>query len=358
MNLNILQWFDPKVLIFMGISLILDNLVAYLWRKKLYKILGLKTYKSVQRIHLRETPRLGGFVFIMSLLAYVIYSKPNEVVILLKLILLSLIPVLIIGLKEDIFHNVSPSIRILAIIFAGWLFIANFSGPLPDISHISFIRELILLKGGVIMFFIISMAAIANGMNLIDGVNGLCGALYLSILGTLLFLCYKTADTPMLSLTFTLMLFLIPFMLLNYPKGLIFLGDTGAYSLGLIISMLTIIFFGRHPEISPWAAILILMYPITEVIFSILRRIFSDIAIFSPDTGHLHLKLFNFFRLHSSFKKIANALVTPTLTAVWIFPMLTISWVYNKLEFIWIAIILFLILYAIFYVTIVNMKRN
>jgi UDP-N-acetylmuramyl pentapeptide phosphotransferase/UDP-N-acetylglucosamine-1-phosphate transferase len=40
-------------------------------------------------------------------------------------------------------------------------------------------------------------------------------------------------------------------MLMNYPYGRIFLGDLGAYSLGLIVSMLTIILFGRHPEISP-----------------------------------------------------------------------------------------------------------
>ena len=56
----------------------------------------------------------------------------------------------------------------------------------------------------------------------------------------------------MLSLNFSAMLPIIPFMIMNYPYGRIFLGDLGAYSLGLIVSMLTIILFGRHPEISPW----------------------------------------------------------------------------------------------------------
>ena len=252
MNLNSMQLFNGDVLIFMGLSLFLNILVAYAWRKKFYQKLGLKTYQAIQRIHLNETPRFGGFIFVLSLIGYVIYSHSTENILLLKLILLCLTPILIIGLKEDIFHNVDPAIRLLSLLFVGWLFLANFSGPLPNISEVSFLEKFVSLHGGVSVFYILSMVAIANGMNLIDGVNGLCGAVALSILGALLFLSYKTADTVMLSLIFNLILLFIPFMVINYPKGLIFLGDLGTYSLGLITSMLTIILFGRHPEISPY----------------------------------------------------------------------------------------------------------
>jgi UDP-N-acetylmuramyl pentapeptide phosphotransferase/UDP-N-acetylglucosamine-1-phosphate transferase len=353
-----MQWFNADTLVLMGLSLVLNGLVAYAWYKKLYQKLGLRTYQAVQRIHFNEIPRFGGFIFIASLIAYVIYSKPSEDIILLKLIVLCLTPILIIGFKEDIFHNVDPAIRLLSIIFVGWLFRANFAGPLPNISNVPFLGELILLQGGVSVFFILSMAAIANGMNLIDGVNGLCGAVALTILGALLFLSYKTADTVILSLIFSLMLLLIPFMVLNYPKGLIFLGDLGAYSLGLIISMLTIILFGRHPDISPWAAVLILIYPVTEVIFSVLRRILNGVSIFNSDTAHLHLKLFNFFNSKLSNKKIANPLVTLTLTGLWIFPLLAITWTYHKPLFIWIAIILFMIFYGGLYAVLSNMQKK
>ena len=138
-------------------------------------------------------------------------------------------------------------------------------------------------------------------------------------------------------------------MAMNYPKGLIFLGDLGAYSLGLITGMLTIILFGRHPEISPWAAVLILIYPVTEVIFSILRRALNGISIFNPDTAHLHLKVFNFLKSQPGCKKIANALVTLILSWLWTFPLLAITWTCHKPLFIWIAIILFMILYGALY---------
>jgi UDP-N-acetylmuramyl pentapeptide phosphotransferase/UDP-N-acetylglucosamine-1-phosphate transferase len=358
MNVNIIQWFDPLILVFMGMSLILNGLVAYFWYKKLYRKLGLKTYKALQRIHLNETPRLGGFIFILSLASFVSFSIANESIQLFKIILICLIPIIFMGIKEDLFHNVNPAIRLLALLFVGWLFTVQFTGPLPILTDISLIRKLLILQGGISIFYILSIVAIANGMNLIDGVNGLCGAVALSISSALLFLSYKTIDITMLSLIFSVILLLIPFMLMNYPYGLIFLGDLGAYSLGLILSMLTVIFFGRHPEISPWGAVLILIYPATEVIFSLLRRMVKGVSIYHADTGHLHLKVFLFFRPQPHYKRIANALVTPALSGLWLFPLLAIPWVYQKPLFILIAIILFILLYGLLYALVPNFQQN
>ena len=358
MNLNIMQWFDPFILIIIGMSLVLNGFIAYLWHKKFYQKLGLKSYQAIQRIHLNETPRLGGFIFIFSLISFVAFSSTNESIQLLKIILICLIPIIIIGIKEDLFHNVEPAIRLLALLFVGWLFRAQFIGPLPVLTDIPFIGKLLLLQGGISIFYILSMTAVANGMNLIDGVNGLCGAVALSILSALLFLSYKTSDVVMLSTIFSVILILMPFLIFNYPYGKIFLGDLGAYSLGLIISMLTIILFGRHPEISPWGAVLILIYPATEVVFSLLRRMVKGIPIYHPDAAHLHLKIFHFFRPQPHYKKMANALVTPTLSALWLFPLLSISWVYQKPLFIWIAIILFIAFYFMLYTLFPNAQKK
>ena len=358
MNPNIMQWFDPFILLFMGMALVLNGGVAYLWHKKFYRNLGLKTYQAIQRIHLNETPRLGGFIFILSLTSFVIFSNTNESMQLLKIILICLIPIIFIGVKEDLFHNVEPAIRLLALLFVGWLFRAQFTGPLPILTDIPFIGKLLLLQGGISIFYILSMVAVANGMNLIDGVNGLCGAVALSILSALLFLSYKTADITMLSLIFSVILLIIPFMLMNYPYGRIFLGDLGAYSLGLIVSMMTIILFGRHPEISPWGAVLILIYPATEVVFSLLRRMVRGVSIYHADTAHLHLKLFHFFRPQPHYKKIANVLVTPSLSGLWLFPLLAITWVYQKPFFIWIAVILFIALYGLLYAIVPNVQKK
>ena len=353
-----MHWFDFNTLIFMGMSLVLNASIAYLWHKKFYQKLGFKSYQAIQRIHLNETPRLGGLVFILSLIAYVMYCPNNESIQLLKLIVICLIPIIVIGVKEDIFQNVEPLIRLLSLLFVGWLFRAQFTGPLPHIADVPLIGKLFTLQGGVSFFYILSMAAVANGMNLIDGVNGLCGAVALSILGALLFLSYKTTDVVMLSTIFSVILILIPFLIFNYPYGKIFLGDLGAYSFGLIISMLTIILFGRHPEISPWGAVLILIYPATEVVFSMLRRAMKGVSIYHADTAHLHLKFFHFFRPQSAYKKIANALVTPILSPLWLFPLIAISWVYLKPFFIFIAILLFVLCYGLLYGIVTNVQKK
>ena len=358
MNLHIMQWFDPFVFLFVGMSLALNGFVSYLWHKKFYQNLGLKTYRAIQRIHLNETPRLGGMIFILSLASFVIFSNTNESTQLLKIILICLTPIIFVGAKEDLFHNVEPEIRLLALLFVGWLFRVQFTGPLPILTDVPLIGKLSLVQGGISTFYILAMVSVANGMNLIDGVNGLCGAVALSILSALLFLSYKTADITMLSLIFSVILLIIPFMVMNYPYGLIFLGDLGAYSLGLILSILTIILFGRHPEISPWGAVLILIYPVTEVIFSLLRRIVKGVSIYHADTAHLHLKLFHFFRPKPHYKKFANALVMPTLCMLWTFPLLSISWIYHKPLFIWLAIVLFILLYGLLYALMIKIQKT
>lgn len=353
-----MDWFDPQVLIFAGISSLLNGFIAYLWHKKFYKKLGLYTYKAIQRIHLNESPRLGGFIFIFSISSFVLFSNINESILILKLILISLIPIIVIGLKEDLFHNVEPAVRLVALLAVGWLFRFKFTGSFPNLADVPLVGKFLMLKGNVALFFILGMTAIANGMNLIDGVNGLCGAATLSILAALLFLSYKTVDVAMISTVFSIVIIFVPFMFVNYPYGKIFLGDLGAYCVGLIVSMLIIIFFGRHPEISPWGAVLILIYPLTEVTFSILRRILKGVSIFHADTAHLHLKIFYFLRPQYRFKKLANALVTPCLSFLWLFPLISITWVYHKPIFILISIFFFIAFYGFLYAIVPNVKKN
>jgi UDP-N-acetylmuramyl pentapeptide phosphotransferase/UDP-N-acetylglucosamine-1-phosphate transferase len=358
LDFNIMQWFDYSVILFMGMSLILNGLIAYLWHKKFYRKLGLKTYQAIQRIHLNETPRLGGFVFFLSLASFVAYCNTNESVQFIKLMLICLIPIIIVGLKEDIFHNAGPVMRLISLIFVGLLFVNQYIGPLPNISEVPFLGKLIIFQGGISFFYILSMITVANGMNLIDGVNGLCGAVSLSILCALLYLSFKTNDSIMFSVILSVILILIPFMFINYPYGKIFLGDLGAYSLGILLSMITIALFGRHHEISVWGAALILIYPVTEVIFTILRRAIRDISIYEPDVEHLHLRLFYFFRPYHSYKKISNALVTPILSVLWLFPLFSFMWFYQKYFFIWIAIFLFFVFYGILYMAVPSSKKN
>jgi UDP-N-acetylmuramyl pentapeptide phosphotransferase/UDP-N-acetylglucosamine-1-phosphate transferase len=145
------------------------------------------------------------------------------------------------------------------------------------------------------------------------------------------------------------MILIAAFLIFNYPLGKIFLGDLGAYAIAFLTGMLTIIFFGRHPEISVWFPVLILIYPITEVAFSMLRRLYRGQSIFSADTEHLHIKIFYFLRKIPQLKRYANASVTPVLSLLWIYPLIVIPWVYKKPALILFFIPLFWLIYGLLY---------
>ena len=345
---NKFLWLDIAIFPWIIFSLVLNCLVVFAWHRKLYLHLNLKKYQGIQRIHLNEVPRLGGIIFFAGLLGYSLSSPFEESANLIKQFIFCLMPSVLISLKEDLFHNVEPTTRLMMLLFSAWLFGAIYAGPLPDLNNIIFVEKLTAMPGALTLFFILGMVSISNGMNLIDGVNGLCGFTCLSILLTLLFLAHKVGDQTLLIIILAFVALLLPFLFFNYPYGRIFLGDLGAYSLGLLISMLTIILFGRHSELSPWIAPLILIYPAIEVAFSLMRRAYKRKPIFTPDIEHLHLKIFYSIKSISQYKKIANAAVSPILSSLWLYPLITIPWVYQTKNLVILAIILFVFIYIVF----------
>jgi len=83
------------------------------------------------------------------------------------------------------------------------------------------------------------------------------------------------------------------FFIFNYPFGLIFLGDGGAYLIGFTIAVLSILLVKNHPQVSAWFPIAVAVYPIYETLFSIYRRKFlRKVSPTQPDRFHLHTLLY------------------------------------------------------------------
>jgi UDP-N-acetylmuramyl pentapeptide phosphotransferase/UDP-N-acetylglucosamine-1-phosphate transferase len=357
MNFNNLLWFDLNFIPCLAISFFLNAIILYLWQHQYYKHFGLNQYKAVQRIHLHETPRLGGMVMLTSLAIYVLRLPLGDTRELLTLLLLSLSPSLFFSFKEDLFHNVRPLLRLLSLLASGLLFVKYYTGPWPQVT-VPVIGPLLSTKLGILLFYPLAMAAVTNGMNLVDGVNGLCAMVSLSILGILIFLAHQTLDHSILMTASGISLLLIVFLLFNYPYGRIFLGDLGAYSLGMMLSMLVIVTYGRHPELPSWGAVLIVIYPLTEAVFSLTRRLVKGHSVSRPDLLHLHLKLYLFFKPQPHFKRMANAIVMPALAILWLAPLILMSWFYQKPIFILSGIVIFLSLYGFLYKKIPPPKKK
>ena len=145
---------------------------------------------------------------------------------------------------------------------------------------------------------------------------------------------------------------LLSFLLFNYPFGKVFLGDLGAYFLGWTIGTLTIFFMSRNPEALNWCALIILSYPTTEVVFSFFRKVIIGQNPTAPDRSHLHLKLFFTLNKKIENKIVANSLVAPFLSLIWLTPLVLIPWIYSNKILIIFSIILQMIIYFSFYIVI------
>ena len=357
MNFDLLTWVDPSSYSYFFLALFLNGIVARLWHNKIYTRLGLNVYKAIQRIHLAETPRLGGLIIIIVLTLYTYLHAKPEVALILKLSVWSMLPLMIVALKEDLFQDVRPWLRLTSLLASGVLFVTSFAGPFPHFEG-TFLILFFKHPPAIILFYPLALAALANGSNLTDGVNGLCAMIYVSILGSLLFLAYQLGDNTIMMVILMVILMIIAFLCFNYPKGQIFLGDLGAYVLAFLTGINAILFFGRHGDISPWFAVLILIYPMTEVTFSIIRRLYRSQPIFAPDLKHLHIKIFYFLRRIPETKRVANPSVTPLLAILWMYPLIVTPWAFKKPLLIMPFILIFLIVYGALYRAIPTPKHK
>ena len=88
-------------------------------------------------------------------------------------------------------------------------------------------------------------------------------------------------------------LILTVFLIFNFPKAQIFLGDGGSYLIGILIVISTINTNNYYPEISSFFFCILLFYLFFEVFFSFFRKLIKEKA--SPvysDRKHLHMLIY------------------------------------------------------------------
>jgi UDP-N-acetylmuramyl pentapeptide phosphotransferase/UDP-N-acetylglucosamine-1-phosphate transferase len=165
-----------------------------------------------------------------------------------------------------------------------------------------------------ILFVCLCLVFISNGCNFIDGFNGLLLIHIIIILTVLYFINYSNNINDLLKYLITfLILILISVLFYNFPKAKIFLGDSGAYFLGTITSLIIIEINNLNQQISPFFFACLLFYVFFEVIFSFFRKLFFNFSPFKPDKKHLHMLFFRWI-----FSKVKNLDKANYLTGLFI----------------------------------------
>lgn len=278
------------------VSFILSALLTLLVVKqsKLHEAALDSDLLGVQKVHAHAVPRIGGLCIFLSVVIGGMLSMWREPSIgrwILLLLLCSSVAFLG-GIVEDFTKRVSPRRRLLLTMAAAAMGYFLLGASIERIDWI--------FSGWPLTYIWISLpltvlavAGIANAVNIIDGFNGLASVVTICMLLSLGYVAMQVNDMFVLVVALMVAGAIAGFLVWNYPAGLIFLGDGGAYFIGFMLAELTVLLVMRNPQVSTWYAVLLLIYPTFETLFSVYRRMFlRGQSPGIPDGVHLHSLIF------------------------------------------------------------------
>jgi UDP-N-acetylmuramyl pentapeptide phosphotransferase/UDP-N-acetylglucosamine-1-phosphate transferase len=244
------------------------------------------TVVGVQKVHHEQVPRIGGVAIFLGfllgqLLALDLAEGVLESTLALGLIAFSF------GLMEDLSKKVPVALRLWATMVPGVVgyFLTGYTLNQFGYGWLDLILQWPIVS---IAFTAFAICGVTHAINMIDGFNGLAGWTSVWILLGIAIIALSVGDVP-LAMTATLIVAsVLGFLAINWPWGKLFLGDGGAYFLGVSIAWLCVMLVSRNPQVSPFACLVLCSYPITEVLYSIARRTASRMSSGRPDRLHLH----------------------------------------------------------------------
>ena len=235
---------------------------------------------------------------------------------------------MLISFVEDTLNNLNFLGRLFFMIITAFLINIYWVDTFPVIENIPIISYLLEFDVFVILFFTLALVGLMNGANFIDGMNGLASLFFLGAGCGCITLAMIANDIEAFMTIIPWLILMICFLVFNFPFGKFFLGDSGAYLLAILLGAWLIDFFGRHQDISSWNAVLILIYPLLEVIYSASRKIIQGKSPFYPDRHHLHIKVYDIVTKSTKKPLYANNVTTMFLAVFWLAPAILLQFVY------------------------------
>ena len=296
----------PYILI--GIAIIFSFLVTFFAIPSLVrvsKIKNLMANPNGRTSHDNPTPNLGGVAIfagvIISSVVFTGITTAHE----LKYIIAAMLIVFFVGLKDDLYPMVAykkflgQSLAILFILVPGDFHLTSLQG-LFGINELPYFLSLAVTY---VLFL-----ALINSLNLIDGIDGLSsgiGILTSLFFGTVFLMDNHLAYAVM---SFILASSLAAFFYFNVfsKTNKIFLGDTGAMLIGLILAIFAVRFlnfesnslFLSQSRSAPAILLCVLIIPLFDTARVVILRIFRGKSPFEADRTHIHHRLLDLSGSH------------------------------------------------------------
>ncbi|MFJ4251379.1 Fuc2NAc and GlcNAc transferase [Pseudomonas helmanticensis] len=234
--------------------------------------------------HTIPTPRGGGVAIVVTFLAALCLLFVGE-----------LIPtglfvsamgagalVAIIGFMDDHGH-IAARWRLLGH-FAAAAWALYWLGGLPPIHAFGQVVNLGWVGSALAAFYLVWML---NLYNFMDGIDGIAGVEAVTVCLGACLLYALGADAPLIGSTLLLAAAVGGFLVWNFPKARIFMGDAGSGFLGLILGILALAASWVSFELF-WGWLILLGVFIVDATFTLLRRLLRGEKVYEAHRSHAY----------------------------------------------------------------------
>jgi len=292
---------------FLVAFLILPLIIKYSYQKNLMDTPG------GRKIHKKVTPSLGGIAiftgFIIASFIWLDFDQWQNI----RYVMASMLIVFLIGVRDDLvpfraLHKLFGQIIAVVILMFSTIHIQSLFGFMG-------INQIPLIVGYLITGF--TIIVITNAFNLIDGLDGLAGSVGLISLLVFGAWFYWVEDYIFSLFSFAMAGGILSFLIYNWEPSEIFMGDTGAMVIGMLLAVLVIRFMNlndslavNHPakfSASIATASSFIIIPLCDTLRIIILRLSKGKSPFTPDKSHIHHAIMRLGITHAKTATILSA---------------------------------------------------
>ena len=248
--------------------------------------------------HNKPIPVLGGVAIFTGFILSTNVVAGAHFTFELSYLITGLIVIFIVGLKDDLMGG-KPWKKLLGQIMAVSIIAVLADVRIGNLHGFIGIGDIPYPLSLVITIFV--LLTIINGFNLIDGIDGLASGIGILVSSVLGFWFYLTNNIACAVMCSALAGALIAFFYFNVfsKKNKIFLGDTGALTVGLILGVLVVRFLQLEQSAegiavinsTPAFAVGLLVLPLFDTLRVFSIRIAQGRSPFKADRQHIHHRL-------------------------------------------------------------------
>lgn len=280
--------------------LIVPVIIKYSLRKNLVDIPGRR------KIHKKVTPSMGGIAifigFFISSLIWIDLQGWGYI----KFILVALFVIFFIGVRDDLVP-LRAIVKLVGQIMAATLVIFLFDLRIKTFYGLFGVYELPSIVSYLITYF--TIIVITNSFNLIDGLDGLAGTIAIVALLSFGIWFFLVDDHIFSILAFAMLGSIFAFLIFNWEPSEVFMGDTGALVIGMMLAILAIHFINVNyslPIMTPYkftgsvgTAACIIIIPLVDTLRIVILRLSKRQSPFMPDKSHIHHAILRLGMSHS-----------------------------------------------------------